>query len=136
MKSRLTEIGVKRIAPDPRRRLEIHDELALGLMLRVTESGTKSWSVLYRVAGQGPGGARGALRRMTLGGYPLLDLRAAREQARAVIEAADHGAIPRARSGRGRNCARLARSGPLPSALSRYMRSQTRKSGRIRKRCS
>ena len=94
MKSRLTEIGVKRLAPDPRRRLEIHDELAPGLMLRVTESGKKSWSVLYRVAGQGPGGVRGALRRITLGHYPLLDLRTAREQARAVVDAADHGRDP------------------------------------------
>ncbi|MFL5081547.1 MAG: tyrosine-type recombinase/integrase [Microvirga sp.] len=94
MKSRLTEIGVKRVAPDPRRRLEIHDELAPGLMLRVTESGKKSWSVLYRVAGQGPGGVRGALRRITLGHYPLLDLRTAREQARAVVDAADHGRDP------------------------------------------
>src|SRR3954454_3226854 len=94
MKSRLTEIGVKRLAPDPRRRLEIHDELAPGLMLRVSETGKKSWSVLYRVAGQGPGGTRGALRRMTLGGYPLFDLRVAREQARAIVEAADHGRDP------------------------------------------
>jgi integrase len=94
MKSRLTEIGVKRLAADPTKRLEIHDELAPGLMLRVTESGNKSWSVLYRVAGQGPGGARGALRRMTLGGYPLLDLRTAREQARSVIDAADNGRDP------------------------------------------
>jgi integrase len=94
MKRRLTEVAVKRLAPNPTRRLEIHDELAPGLMLRVSETGRKSWSVLYRVAGQGPGGARGALRRMTLGSYPLLDLRAAREQARAVIEAADHGRDP------------------------------------------
>src|SRR5215213_765870 len=94
MKSRLTEVAVKRLAPNPNRRLEIHDELAPGLMLRVTETGGKSWSVLYRVAGQGPSGTRGALRRMTLGGYPLVDLRTAREQARAAIDAADHGRDP------------------------------------------
>src|SRR4051812_13874529 len=94
MKSRLTEIGVKRLAPNRNKRLEIHDELAPGLMLRVTENGRKSWSVLYRVAGQGAAGNRGALRRMTLGGYPLVDLRTAREQARAIAEAADHGRDP------------------------------------------
>jgi integrase len=94
MKSRLTEVAVKRLAHDPKKRLEIHDELAPGLMLRVTEAGRKSWSVLYRVAGQGPDGSRGALRRMTLGPYPLLDLRSAREQARSVVEAADHGRDP------------------------------------------
>ncbi len=70
MRSRLTEVAVKRLAHDPKKRLEIHDELAPGLMLRVTETGRKSWSVLYRVAGQGPSGARGALRRMTLGPLP------------------------------------------------------------------
>ena len=53
MKRRLTEVAVKRLAPNPTRRLEIHDELAPGLMLRVSETGKKSWSVLYRVAGQG-----------------------------------------------------------------------------------
>ncbi len=47
MRSRLTEVAVKRLAPDPKRRIEIHDELVPGLMLRVTESGKKSWSVLY-----------------------------------------------------------------------------------------
>src|SRR3954453_17744786 len=94
MKRRLTEVAVKRLAPNPTRRLEIHDELAPGLMLRVSETGKKSWSVLYRVAGQGPSGTRGSLRRMTLGGYPLLDLRAAREQARAIVDAADHGRDP------------------------------------------
>ena len=31
---------------------------------------------------------------MTLGGYPLIDLRTAREQARAVVDAADHGRDP------------------------------------------
>lgn len=94
MRSRLTEVAVKRLAPDLKRRLEIHDELVPGLMLRVSETGRKSWSVLYRVAGQGSGGTRGALRRITLGGYPFLDLRNAREQARAVVDAADHGRDP------------------------------------------
>jgi integrase len=46
---------------------------------------------------------------MTLGGYPLLDLRAAREQARAVIEAADHGRDP-ARQVRERAQLRQART--------------------------
>ena len=36
---------------------------------------------MYRVAGRGDAGNRGALRRMTLGAYPLIDLKAARDKA-------------------------------------------------------
>jgi len=94
MKKKLTEMAVSKIAPEAGRRLEVFDALTPGLALRVTEGGKKSWSVMYRVAGRGDGGNRGALRRMTLGAYPLIDLKAAREKARAAIDLADRGDDP------------------------------------------
>jgi len=94
MKKKLTEIAVQKLNPEAGKRLEVFDTLTPGLALRITESGKKSWSVMYRVAGRGDGGNRGALRRMTLGAYPLIDLRDARERARAAIDLADRGDDP------------------------------------------
>lgn len=94
MKKKLTEIAVQKLAPVEGRRLEIFDALTPGLSLRITETGKKSWSVMYRVAGRGDGGNRGALRRMTFGAYPLIDLKTAREKARAALDLADRGEDP------------------------------------------
>jgi integrase len=94
VKSRLTEIAVQKMKPAAGQRLEVSDEGCQGLSLRITEGGKKSWSVMYRVAGRGEAGNRGALRRMTLGAYPLLDLKAARDKARAALEVADRGDDP------------------------------------------
>lgn len=93
-KKKLTEVTVQKLAPVEGKRLEVFDILTPGLALRITKAGKKSWSVLYRVAGRGEGGNRGRLRRMTLGAYPLLDLREARERARAAIDLADRGDDP------------------------------------------
>lgn len=94
MKKKLTEMAVDKMNPVAGQRLEVFDTLTPGLALRVTEAGKKSWSVMYRVAGRGDGGNRGALRRMTLGAYPLIDLKAARDKARAAIDLADRGDDP------------------------------------------
>lgn len=94
MKKKLTEMAVSKIAPEAGKRLEVFDALTPGLALRVTEGGKKSWSVMYRVAGRGTGGNRGPLRRMTLGAYPLIDLKAAREKAREALDLADRGDDP------------------------------------------
>lgn len=94
MRKKLTEVAVNKLAPEEGRRLEVFDTLTPGLALRITENGKKSWSVMYRVAGRGEGGNRGPLRRMTLGPYPLIDLRGARERARAAFDLADRGTDP------------------------------------------
>jgi integrase len=94
VKKKLTEVAVSKLAPEAGRRLEVFDTLTPGLALRITEGGKKSWSVMYRVAGRGEGGNRGPLRRMTLGAYPLIDLKAAREKARAALDLADRGDDP------------------------------------------
>ncbi|MEO0330031.1 MAG: integrase arm-type DNA-binding domain-containing protein, partial [Pseudomonadota bacterium] len=63
MKKRLTEASVKSMSADPKKRIEIYDEVATGLMLRISPSGKKSWSVVYRVAGRAIDGKRGKLQR-------------------------------------------------------------------------
>ena len=79
------------MVPVAGKRLEVFDTLTRGLALRITEGGKKSWSVMYGFAGRGEGGNRCGLRRMTLGAYPLIDLKAAREKARAALDLADWG---------------------------------------------
>jgi len=94
VRKKLTEVAIQKLAPEAGRRLEVFDTLTPGLALRTTEGGRKSWSIMYRVAGRGPDGHRGKLRRMTLGQYPLLGLREARERARTALDLADRGGDP------------------------------------------
>lgn len=56
---RLTETGITKIRPDPKRRIDIGDSVATGLVLRIMSSGVKSWCFIYRFGGK--------QRRMTLG---------------------------------------------------------------------
>ena len=94
MRTRLTEKAVEKFAPVAGKRLEVFDTYLPGLALRVTEQGSKSWSIMYRVAGEGERNNRGKLRRLTLGQYPLLDLKTARERARLALDSADRGDDP------------------------------------------
>ena len=94
MKKQLSAQAVERTKPPKTGRLEIDDLVVPGLVLRVTDKGVKSWSLLYRVAGEGgltttglP--KRGKLRRITLGRYPVLDLKGARDAARRALALAD-----------------------------------------------
>ena len=93
-KKRFTDLSVEKMVPVAGKRIEVSDALIPGLSLRITEAGKKSWSVTYRVAGRGDGGNRGALRRMTLGAYPLVDVKAARDKAAAALDLADRGDDP------------------------------------------
>lgn len=79
-------------APPKGKRLEVSDSGCPGLRLRVSQHGDKSWSVVYRVRGDGADGrSRGQPRRASLGSYPHIDLAAARELARAALDDADRG---------------------------------------------
>jgi hypothetical protein len=98
-KVRLTAVGIERLNPPNSGRVEVQDIVVPGLFLRVTEKGAKSWSLLYRVAGEGGANAkgrqlRGKLKRMTLGQYPLMELSEARQKARESLEFADRGYDP------------------------------------------
>jgi integrase len=71
-----------------------------GLSLRVSQKGVMTWTVTFRVQGDGKiGGARrerlaGDKRRVTLGDYPVISLAQAREMALMVRRLARAGADP------------------------------------------
>lgn len=83
----LTARAVEAAKPDPSgKRLHIPDGGQTGLYLIVQPSGVKSWAVWYRV------GSR--QRKFTIGRYPGVTLKTAREAAQAVLRKASEGADP------------------------------------------
>jgi integrase len=83
---RLTAAAVEKLLPPEAGRSEVHDAEVRGLILRVSYSGVKSWSFTYRVRGQP--------RRLTLGQYPGVNLKLARERAREAKAAVQRGEDP------------------------------------------
>lgn len=74
------------LKPNPTARVEYFDADLPGLALRVTPTGVKTWTVLYR--------HRGRLRRYTLGPLKAIGLAEARERAREAIRDASKGGDP------------------------------------------
>jgi integrase len=84
-----TEIGIERAksATKEQGRYEIWDALLPGLGLRVTASGTKTFFLMYRIAGR--------QRRMTIGRYTAqFKLEKARASARVALEKVQAGVDP------------------------------------------
>ncbi len=100
-KRRLSEEGIKRLKPHKTRRLEFSDVVVPGLQLRVTPKGVKSFSLLYKL--KGAGGVSpltgkpicGQAHRITLGTWPMMRLKTAREKARGDLEIVSEGRDPR-----------------------------------------
>jgi integrase len=89
-KARLTDRMVALAKAEAGERLELWDSLTPGLALRVSDQGRKVWVVRYRtVDGRQP--------RFTLGTYPGLELKEARELARTAAKDARGGDDPAAR---------------------------------------
>jgi integrase len=86
---KLTDLAVARAKPPASGRVEIWDAMLPGFGLRISDKGTKSWVVMYRVRRSSAG-----LRRATLGRYPVISLAKARERARCIFEAAFDGVDP------------------------------------------
>jgi integrase len=82
----LTVRFIDRIEASSSGRVEYWDEGTPGFGLRVSESGRKTWVVMYRHLGK--------VRRLTLGTYPTLPLADAREQAKDALRAAAKGKDP------------------------------------------
>ncbi len=70
---KLTAVGIEKMAT-PEKRKDMYDSEVAGLVLRLLPSGTKSWSYTYRV--------KGKAKRLSLGVYPGVSLKLARERAR------------------------------------------------------
>jgi integrase len=85
MATKLTARSVEAVRPGAKRQ-EIPDAYLPGLYLLVQPAGAKSWAVRYRHAG--------ASRKLTLGSYPALDLKTARELASVALRAVAEGRDP------------------------------------------
>ncbi len=86
---KLTQAAVDRLAPPKTGRVEYFDSHLPGFGLRVSDSGAKSWVVLYRI------GTPARLRRFTIGTlaiHPKVDQ--ARDQARAILQGVARGIDP------------------------------------------
>lgn len=99
-KRRFTDQMLERLRPPASGRIELGDEVVPGLVLRVTTSGVKSFSVIYKVPGEGGVSGTGRLlvgrqHRITIGQYPLLGLAQAREKARELLGTVSEGRDPR-----------------------------------------
>ena len=86
MAERLTDVVIKKLKPKPDKQYERWDEVVRGLGVRVSPKGTKSFVFVYRL------GSR--QRRMTLGQYPGLSLKDARDQARECQYLVNKGGDP------------------------------------------
>ena len=102
MRKRLTEEAVKRLKPPAAGKAVVYDAVVPGLLFVVNSGGSKSWMALtYRKAVGKSGKNAGKEITMPsahrLGRYPIMDLKHAREAARAFLtnpnKAADGGTI-------------------------------------------
>ncbi len=98
MAEKLTARRIDAIRPIPGKRIELWDSafsadtsLPGTFGLRVTETGAKSWQVMFRV--QQPSGAM-KQRRMAIGTYPAISLSDAREKAREALLMVGRGVDP------------------------------------------
>lgn len=93
MKMKLTDAAVRNIPAPKAGRLEVFDALLSGFGVRITENGTRTFFVGYRVKGD----RTYSKRRYTLGGVELYSLAEARQEARGVLLEAKAGIDPQER---------------------------------------
>lgn len=92
---RLTDRFIQGIKSPKMGRLEFSDALVPGLSLRVTQSGKKSWSLMYRSHVERDKSGYGKQRRLTMGRYPMLSLELARKRADEILLKIESGDDPR-----------------------------------------
>lgn len=84
-KIKLTAAGIERMST-PEKQRDVYDSEVSGLVLRLQTSGSRSWSFTYRL--------KGKAKRLSLGKYPAVGLKLARERARAARADLDRGGDP------------------------------------------
>lgn len=92
MKIALTEAAVQRLKPPPAGQLDVTDKGYPGLVFRLSLGGRRTWCLFCRQGGK--------LRRITLGTYPSMGLKEAREAWRQAREDLQAGRDPSRRSAR------------------------------------
>ena len=117
--ARLTIRSVE--AMKPRRvRQEVPDSFLPGLYLIAQPSGAKGWAVRYR--------HQGVPRKLTLGSYPALGLKDARELGAKALRAVAEGRDP----GREKIEARSARIDSVDRVVEEFLERHVRRSNRVR----
>lgn len=81
--------------PKPARGTKEVSDVTKGLFLYTTATGTKSWFVVYRVAGQGDGGLAGRRVKLKIGVWPVMSVADARAVAVRVMALAASGIDPK-----------------------------------------
>ena len=119
IKRRLSDLTIAKLKPPATGRLEVADEIVPGLVLRITPHGVRSFSVVFKVPGEGgytkTGRPKvGCQHRMTLGRHPFVGVKEAREKARALLEIVSEVRDPRPE----RIEAHRARRDPVPATQS------------------
>lgn len=82
----LTELAIRKLAPKGNARVELWDDKIRGFGIRVSPKGTKSFVLMYYVAGR--------KHRLTLGRFPMLSLARARMQAHEALATIAEGVVP------------------------------------------
>jgi integrase len=100
-KKAFTELWLNEIKPNARKRLEFGDKLAQGLVVRIEPSGSKSYSVIYKIRQAGLPSTTtgkplaGPQQRVTLGSISDVKLEDARAQALRIRQSALSGIDPK-----------------------------------------
>lgn len=100
LKKYFTDEFLARLKPSRGTRIEYGDTACKGLVVRVTDTGRKTLSTIYRVKGEGGVNSQGRLlrgkqQRITLGEYPIVSIEEARKHALQIAIKADKGEDPR-----------------------------------------
>lgn len=85
-RAKLTDRTIKALKPPEHGQVDYFDDSPRGFGVRVSQSGHRSFFVMYRFQGR--------LRRHTLGPYPHLTLATARQMAKDALHAVAHGKDP------------------------------------------
>ncbi len=109
--TRLTQLGVDRLAPPKTGRVIHWDRTLPGFGIRLTEKGAKSWVAMYRVDGRTVMETLGSLAK-------LPKIEAAREMARASMQKAEAGYNPVAEK---RTAAARSAANTVKAAVDRYL---------------
>lgn len=124
MRRDLTDAYLRTVRPPASGRLELRDARVRGLVLRITATGSATWSA--RVLA--PSGKHS---RVNLGSYPALGIAAARKAALDAMAAVHRGRDPVAEKRAARAAREAARAAPTVSArLANWLAQRTEKSGR------
>src|SRR5262245_27473367 len=116
---RLTARNVETMRPSFERR-EVPDEYLRNLYLIVHPTGAKSWAVRYR--------HHGVTRKFTLGSYPAIDLKTARQLGSKALRAVAEGRDP----GLEKIQARAARADSIESIVDQFLERHYRRANRTK----